>query len=98
MKTDMTKRDLAASISAKTGVPMMHVEPIIEAFLDSITEFFERGGKRLWFKGWGNFSLKNRRSYETQNPSTGERMVVPATKRVTFKAGSELNTRINGGK
>ena len=45
--------------------------------------------------GFGVFKISERSAREGRNPQTGEKIKIAASKSVSFKAGTELKTKIN---
>ena len=55
----------------------------------------QQGGDRIEIRGFGSFSVRNRRSRQGRNPKTGETISVPAKRVPFFTVGHELKKRIN---
>ena len=90
----MNKAELIAAISKKTDISRKDVEKVVMSMLDTITETLREGDK-VSLVGFGTFKSKQRASREGINPRTKERIVIPATKSPTFKAGKVLKEEIN---
>jgi integration host factor subunit beta len=56
---------------------------------DSMTNALQ-GGDRIEIRGFGSFSVRNRRSRQGRNPKTGETISVPAKRVPFFTVGHEL--------
>ena len=73
------------------------VEIIVNAILDEITEALAKGD-RVELRGFGAFSVKNRRARVGRNPRTGERVEVEEKWVPFFKTGKDLRDRLNAPK
>jgi len=73
------------------------VENAVNIILDSISTALEDGG-RVEIRGFGTFSVRQRKSRESRNPRTGEKVQVPAKSVPFFKPGNELRAQVNGGR
>ena len=80
----MTKRELAALASAKSGITQKNIldcmDPILESFLDALSK-----GERILIQNFGTFYVTNRSEHKSRNPNTGETIIVPAKKVIKFK-------------
>ena len=90
----MTKRDMAKAIADETGLTQAQAHRIVRRVFDGITEALLNEG-RLELRNFGVFEVKERRPRRARNPRTGEPVDVPARRVVTFKAGREMEERVN---
>jgi len=89
----MTKKDIAKNIAEAVSLPQLTVQEIIQMLFDGITEILvEEGGIEL--RNFGVFKVKDRKARKARNPRTGESVMVPARKVVTFKAGGVMKKRL----
>ena len=89
----MTKKDIAKKIADAVGLPQLEVREIVQMLFDGITEILvEEGGIEL--RNFGIFKVKNRKARKARNPRTGEAVMVPERRTVTFKAGREMMKRV----
>jgi integration host factor subunit beta len=91
----MTKAELLARIATdhahlRTGDP----ELIVEAVFGQITEALARGA-RVELRGFGAFTIKQRKARTGRNPRTGDAVPVPAKAVPFFRASNTLQRRIN---
>lgn len=70
------------------------VERIVGAILDDITHALENGD-RVELRGFGTFSVRQRTSRSGRNPKTGDAVFVEEKWVPFFKAGKELQSRLN---
>ncbi len=77
-----------------------NMDPVfIESFVDSV--LFEikstlMSGRRVEIRGFGSFSVRDRRERQGRNPRTGEAVHVEAKKVPFFKMGKPFQRRLNG--
>ncbi|WP_425964257.1 integration host factor subunit beta [Rhizobium nepotum] len=91
----MIRSELVAIVASRN--PHLYhrdVERIVDAILDDITEAMENGD-RVELRGFGTFSVRNRPSRSGRNPRTGEAVFVEEKWVPFFKAGKELQIRLN---
>src|ERR1019366_3230988 len=89
----MTKKELAHVIAEETGLTQILVKEIIQRLFDGIIATLEKEG-RIELRNFGVFEVKKRRPRKARNPRTGERVMVPAKKVVTFKPGLEIKEKV----
>ena len=92
----MTKKDLVEMLQARVGLPASHIGPIVETILELAKEALERG-EPVKISGFGQFVAKEKAERLGRNPRTGERMMIPAHKVLTFKPSKLLKNKINQG-
>jgi nucleoid DNA-binding protein len=90
----VTKKDMAISIAAKSGIPPVRVTEIVQQVFDSVIETLVQEG-RLELRGFGVFEVKRRQPRQARNPRTGEAVSVPERLAISFRAGQELQERLN---
>ena len=49
-------------------------------------------------RGFGSFTVRERRAREGRNPKTGEKVMVPTRRAPFFTVGKELRDRVNAGR
>jgi nucleoid DNA-binding protein len=90
-----TKLDLATEIARKTGLKQEDVKQVVQMALDAITEALA-SERRLELRNFGVFEVRVRKARMARNPGTGEKVTVPARKKVTFKVGKVMEERVLG--
>jgi integration host factor subunit beta len=91
----MTKSDLIAELAASNPhLTQAHAELIVATVFDQIAAALARG-RRVELRGFGAFSVKQRKAREGRNPRTGVAVPVTAKTVPAFKAGRELQQRLN---
>jgi integration host factor subunit beta len=89
----MTKKEIAKKIGDATGIPRMTVTKIVQMIFDGITEILVEEGN-IELRNFGVFKAKERKARKARNPRTGETVMVPARRKVTFKPGREMLKRV----
>lgn len=90
----MNKREIINSIACKTGKSKAEIRRILDVFLDTIGDTLA-DGEIVRLLGFGTFSVVTRPERVGRNPRTGEPLTIKKKKKVRFKAGSDLSTKIN---
>lgn len=90
----MTKAELINSMADKAGLSKADAEKALKAFTDSIVEALKAGGK-VALVGFGTFSVGERAARTGQNPQTGEKIEIKASRVPKFKAGKTLKDSVN---
>lgn len=91
--TTITRSDLCERPARESELARLAVKRVIQGFLDSIAGELANGN-RLEFRGFGVFELRSRAARTALNPSTLERVPVPARRVVRFKPSRLLKARI----
>ena len=89
----MTKADLIDDVARNSSLSKKDAEVIVQTVLDSIVDSLKTG-KKVELRGFGSFRLRDRASREGRNPKTGEKVFVPAKRKVMFKPGKVLKGKL----
>jgi len=92
----MIKSELVLKIAEKN--PHLYhrdVERIVNRVFDEIIDALKQGN-RVELRGFGAFSVKERRARTGRNPRTGSSVDVDEKRVPFFKTGKELRARLNG--
>jgi nucleoid DNA-binding protein len=89
----MTKRDIANAVAAKTGVPALQAQEVVQKTMDAIVGALI-AERRIELRGFGVFEVKKRAARNGRNPRTGEKVFVPERLVVTFKPSAEIEGRL----
>ena len=91
----MTKSELIARL-AELNPSLYHgdLEKLVNTVFDTITEALENGD-RVELRGFGAFSLRERKARVGRNPRTGEAVSVDAKTIPFFKMGKGMRERLN---
>ena len=90
----MTKADLINAVAQKTQLSKKDSDKAVAAVLDAITETLA-AGEKVSLVGFGTFEVKERAEREGINPRTKEKIVIPASKLPSFKAGTALKEEVS---
>ena len=85
----MTKADLVAQVSKKTGLTAKASKEVVNAVFGSISDAMKRGEKVV-VTGFGTFMVRRRAARKGRNPQTGAVIQIPSTKTPGFTAGKSL--------
>lgn len=89
----MNKTELIAAVAEKTDLSKKDADAAVSAVLGAITDVLKAGDK-IQLVGFGTFEVRNRAAKQGRNPRTGETMTVPASKVPAFKAGKALKDAV----
>lgn len=90
----MNKVELEAKIAASTGVDKKSVGKVVDAFLAAMIDSLKTNDS-VRLVNFGTFQVRERAARQGKNPANGEKIEIPASKRVTFKAGKALKDAVN---
>ncbi|HIJ78381.1 MAG: HU family DNA-binding protein [Desulfobulbaceae bacterium] len=86
----MLKRDLVNAVSGEMGDYLKKdVGQAIDIMLDTIVDALSED-RRVEIRGFGSFSVRERKSRTTKNPRTGKIMEIPARKNLHFTMSKSL--------
>ena len=80
----MTKADIIAEVSEKTGVEKVAVQATVEAFMSSVRGSLEKGNN-VYLRGFGSFIVKKRAEKTGRNISKNTTLIIPAHNIPAFK-------------
>ena len=89
----MSKQDLIDFVAEDAEVSKAEAGRV----LDSVLKGIEKGlkeDKEVTFVGFGKFPVKTREAREGINPSTKEKIQIPAKNVVSFKVGKKLKDSV----
>ena len=89
----MTKADLINSMAEKADLSKAEAEKALKAFTDAVTEAL-KADEKVALVGFGTFSVGERAARTGQNPQTGAKINIPASKAPKFKAGKALKDAV----
>jgi DNA-binding protein HU-beta len=91
----MNKSELLTAVKDQYGINKKDTLAALEAVLSVITEALASGDK-VTLVGFGTFEARDRKERQGVNPSTGEKMTIPAARVVGFRVGNELRAKVAG--
>ncbi len=93
----MLRSELIARLAAEySHLKHDDLEKIVAVILDEISEALANGD-RVELRGFGAFSVRERKPRIGRNPRTGEKVTVAGKSVPFFRPGKELRARVNGG-
>lgn len=90
----MTKSELIAAVATKAKTTTAAAENVVNLFFDSMKAAMLRG-ERIEIRGFASFAVREYDGYTGRNPKSGEKIKVKPKRLPVFKAGKELQKRIN---
>ena len=91
----LTKAEIAEQVHNQVGRNKKESAQMVEALFEIIRESLEEG-KDVMISGFGKFSIRERGERKGRNPLTGDLIILPAKKVVTFRCSGKLREKING--
>ena len=86
----MNKAELISAIADKSGLSKVDSKKALDAFIGSVTDTL-KAGEKVILVGFGTFSVADRAAREGVNPSTKQKIKIPAKKVAKFKPGADLD-------
>lgn len=90
----MSKADLIAEVSEKSGLTKAQAESAFNAVFETITGRLA-SQEKVMIPGFGVFSTKVREERKGRNPSSGQEILIPRTIVANFKPATQLKETIN---
>jgi integration host factor subunit alpha len=90
----MNKTDFINKISESNGFTKNKSAGSIEALLKIIKNTLA-SGEDILISGFGKFCIKQKESRRGRNPATGDDLLLPSRKAITFKCSERLRERLN---
>ena len=90
----MNKAELITTLAAKTDATKADTLRFVDALEQTIREELQRGGE-IPLAITGKFKVKTTAERTGRNPKTGEALVIPAKRKVTFTPAKALKDAIS---
>ena len=90
----LTKAELVSIIGDKCSFPRHESFQIVEQVFQILKETLEKGEK-VKISGFGNFIVREKRPRKGRNPQTGEEVIIPGRRVLTFKPSVLLRKAVN---
>jgi integration host factor subunit alpha len=90
----LTKAQIVDTIQEKFGFPRKKCVELIEILLEEIKKPLEKG-EDVMISGFGKFCVNEKKERKGRNPATGDDLILPARRVVTFKCSQGLRDKIN---
>lgn len=92
----MTKAEIVAEISDKTGIEKVAVQTTVEAFMNEVKGALE-SGNNVYLRGFGSFIIKKRAQKTGRNISKNTTIIIPAHNIPAFKPAKTFVDKIKAG-
>ncbi len=89
----MNKSELIDAMAAVAGLTKVDSKKALDAFIQVAGETLKVGDK-LTLVGFGTLSVAEKAARQGRNPQSGAKIKIPAKKVIKFKAGADLNAKI----
>jgi DNA-binding protein HU-beta len=93
----MTKADIVAEISSRTGIEKLTAQSAVETFMDVVKNALE-SGDNVYLRGFGSFIIKHRRQKTGRNISKKMSIVIPAHNIPAFKPAKTFVDSVKSSK
>lgn len=90
----MNKAELIEAVAEKAELSKRDAEAAVDALVDVVTATLIKGDA-VKISGFGIFEKKERAAREGTNPSTQEKISIPASTSVAFKVSKGLKEKLN---
>jgi DNA-binding protein HU-beta len=80
----MTKAEIVADISNKTGIEKVAVQAVVESFMETVKDTMVNG-ENVYLRGFGSFIIKERAEKTGRNISKNTTIIIPAHNIPAFK-------------
>ena len=89
----LTKIDMVESLFNEIGLNKQEARELVNLFFQDL-EACLADGEQIRLGGFGNFNLRDKSARPGRNPKTGEKVLIPARRVVTFRPGQKLKARV----
>lgn len=94
MNKDLKKQDLVKVIADEVGLSLKHATLAVDVIFESISKALVSGDSVQVYQ-FGKFCISKRSERTGVNPSTGQKIKIPASNGISFKASSALKDLVN---
>ena len=94
----MNKTELIERVASQLESSKAEAQRAVDALFDTGTGVIARAlrqGERVQITGFGTFEARERAARPGRNPRTGEKIRIPASRAVSFRAGKGLKDAVN---
>jgi len=90
----MGDKDIAKAMAKQSDLSVAQAQSAIAAFKSIVIEQVKTG-EAVRLKGFGKFTLQERKEHMGRNPKTGEKIKIPAKNYLRFKAFQGVKDQLN---
>jgi DNA-binding protein HU-beta len=91
----MQKTELIAKVAKDVSMTQAETAKVVNSVLDSIVGAL-KGGEKVTLTGFGTFEVRHTAARVGTNPSTRQKIQIPAGRRASFSAGAVLKKAVSG--
>lgn len=91
----LTKAGIVQAVVQETGLTKNQSSHAVETLMELITGALATGEDVL-ISGFGKFCVREKSARRGRNPATGDDMILPPRRVVTFKCSDKLRSKCNG--
>lgn len=91
----MNTNDIADAIAAAHGITKADARKYVDGVFAVIADAAAKGDE-VALPAFGKFKVKDSPARDGRNPSTGEKITIAASKKLTFTPGKAMKDRLNG--
>ena len=94
----ITRKSLAQAVADQNACTATLAGQVLEAFFQALSDAIIRGD-HIEIRGFGTLTVKNAKAKTgARNPRTGERVSIPARRKVMFRPGKVLKAALSSGR
>jgi nucleoid DNA-binding protein len=93
MANAVSTSQLVEHVAERTGLSKGQAKQAVAAVFEAMSERLA-AGDRIQVSGFGSFEIRDRAERQGTNPRTREKVTIPASKAVGFRAASSLKDKI----
>lgn len=90
---EMTKADIVAQVSEKTGIEKAQVLATVESYMEAVKDALAEG-ENVYFRGFGSFIVKKRAEKTGRNISKNTTIIIPAHNIPAFKPAKTFVSKV----
>jgi integration host factor subunit alpha len=91
---NLTRRELAESLSNRLGYSQSNCALIVDSFLDNMKQTL-LGGETIKLVHFGTFTVRDKAPRKGRNPRTGETITIKKRQTVSFRPSKKLRELVN---
>ena len=91
----LAKADMVESLFNELGLNKREGRELVDLFFQELIAPLATG-EQVKLSGFGNFDIRDKNERPGRNPRTGEDVLIPARRVVTFGSGPKLRARVEG--
>jgi len=91
---NLTRREIAESLSNRLGYSQSSCALIVDSFLDNMKQTL-LGGETIKLVHFGTFTVRDKAPRKGRNPRTGETITIKKRQTVSFRPSKKLRELIN---